>query len=374
MNPFEQDDEKSNPFDSPDEQLDDNEILHIPTIPAPVPRITRDTGSPPTSSNSSRTIAPRRIAAPSNGRYLSPYTTPGVSRRSSMTSRRLSVSTVTSQHELFWTGRHEGPYAFEHDAQSSSELNTQTVTEKFDIGPTTNLLWDPSYVEDDDDLHDPTKDNPKRDTNIWTKRGLINLGALVLLVVGLLVLFIAIPAITFWRASHTTCTGDQCLDVGPRALLTKPRTNLVDPDTPASAKTKKDSSGKTLQLVFSDEFNQDGRTFYPGDDQFFEGMDFWYGVTQDLECMAHYDSLSDETNHFRVRSRCSYYQRRLYGTKARCFREPQFELPQRYGTVLEQVVLQRRNDRSQSAIARSWRCLWTLACRLDDGQSWACRL
>jgi beta-glucanase (GH16 family) len=61
------------------------------------------------------------------------------------------------------------------------------------------------------------------------------------------------------------------------------RTGLIDPDTPLSAMSRKDKDGKTQQLVFSDEFNDDGRTFYPNDDVYFQGMDFWYGVTQDLE-------------------------------------------------------------------------------------------
>lgn len=40
----------------------------------------------------------------------------------------------------------------------------------------------------------------------------------------------------------------------------------------------------TLTLAqFSDEFNKDGRTFYDGDDPFFQGVDIWYGVTRDLE-------------------------------------------------------------------------------------------
>lgn len=34
---------------------------------------------------------------------------------------------------------------------------------------------------------------------------------------------------------------------------------------------------------FSDEFNKPGRSFYPEDDPYFQGMDLWYGVTQDLE-------------------------------------------------------------------------------------------
>jgi len=47
--------------------------------------------------------------------------------------------------------------------------------------------------------------------------------------------------------------------------------------------SRKDSNGKTQRLAFSDEFNEDGRTFYEGDDAYFQGVDIWYGVTQDME-------------------------------------------------------------------------------------------
>lgn len=36
-------------------------------------------------------------------------------------------------------------------------------------------------------------------------------------------------------------------------------------------------------IQFSDEFNTEGRTFYEGDDPFYQAVDLWYGVTQDLE-------------------------------------------------------------------------------------------
>ena len=36
-------------------------------------------------------------------------------------------------------------------------------------------------------------------------------------------------------------------------------------------------------LVFSDEFNIAGRTFYPGDDPFWEAADLHYWETNDLE-------------------------------------------------------------------------------------------
>lgn len=58
---------------------------------------------------------------------------------------------------------------------------------------------------------------------------------------------------------------------------------LVDPDTPDSAKTRTGFDGEDYELVFSDEFNVDGRTFYPGDDPYWEAVDLWYGSTQDLE-------------------------------------------------------------------------------------------
>ena len=34
--------------------------------------------------------------------------------------------------------------------------------------------------------------------------------------------------------------------------------------------------GSELKLVFSDEFNVDGRTFYPGDDLYLEAVDLHY--------------------------------------------------------------------------------------------------
>lgn len=55
---------------------------------------------------------------------------------------------------------------------------------------------------------------------------------------------------------------------------------LIDKDTPREAYTLKSYvDNQELVLVFSDEFNQDGRTFYPGDDPFWEAVDLHYWVT-----------------------------------------------------------------------------------------------
>lgn len=46
--------------------------------------------------------------------------------------------------------------------------------------------------------------------------------------------------------------------------------SLIDMDTPDEIRNsvRTGFNGREYQLVFSDEFNTDGRTFYPGDDPF----------------------------------------------------------------------------------------------------------
>lgn len=61
------------------------------------------------------------------------------------------------------------------------------------------------------------------------------------------------------------------------------RQDLVDPDTPEFARTKINKDGEVWNLVFSDEFNAEGRSFYPMMDQFWEGVDIHYAATKDLE-------------------------------------------------------------------------------------------
>jgi hypothetical protein len=52
---------------------------------------------------------------------------------------------------------------------------------------------------------------------------------------------------------------------------------LIDVETPQSAYTRTGYyDGQTYHLVFSDEFNTDGRSFYPGDDPYWEAVDLHY--------------------------------------------------------------------------------------------------
>jgi hypothetical protein len=52
---------------------------------------------------------------------------------------------------------------------------------------------------------------------------------------------------------------------------------LIDKDTPEDAYTHTSlDDGSEWDLVFSDEFNTDGRSFYPGDDPYWEAADLHY--------------------------------------------------------------------------------------------------
>lgn len=52
---------------------------------------------------------------------------------------------------------------------------------------------------------------------------------------------------------------------------------LIDTDTPQTAYTSVGyagaNKGVSYELVFSDEFETEGRSFYPGDDPYWEAVD-----------------------------------------------------------------------------------------------------
>ncbi|KAF2258744.1 beta-glucan synthesis-associated [Lojkania enalia] len=190
-----------------------------------------------------------------------------------------------------------GPFASPFDdsrapsrAGSDDDINTQTVSEKYNILPSAGLLLFPEDVEKDDWLHNPDpNEKEKRDCDVFTKRGAVNVGALAFLSLGILLLFIGYPILTFvdklTEPEITPCTNNPLCIAGKEnePHLKNVRIGLVDPTTPDSAKTRTAHDGTKQTLVFSDEFNTDGRTFYDGDDAYFQGVDIWYGATQDLE-------------------------------------------------------------------------------------------
>jgi beta-glucan synthesis-associated protein KRE6 len=79
-------------------------------------------------------------------------------------------------------------------ASSDDEhVNTQTVSEKYNIMPTEALLLFPEDVEKDDYLHNPDPADRERDCDICNPRGLCNIGGLALVIIGILALFVIYP-------------------------------------------------------------------------------------------------------------------------------------------------------------------------------------
>ena len=152
-------------------------------------------------------------------------------------------------------------------------------------------------VEADDKFHMPADDDDEtykaKLSDYFDRRSIVSTIGGIFLVLGLLCIFIVLPVLTFTTNVANPNAGKYVINTGPAwahvnnntyPLLQNIRKGLIDPDTPASAMTRASTfDGSALQLVFSDEFNDNNRTFYPGDDPYWTGADLWYGATQDFE-------------------------------------------------------------------------------------------
>lgn len=169
-----------------------------------------------------------------------------------------------------------------------------SIAQKFSLAPSPKSWGTPlsiRTVEPDDYLHNP---DPHRDRDIdrgghiFTARGLANLGCLFFLGTSILMLFAGFPILTHFLGSKKQTNQGGFNLGGTNATGQVPNITgnygLIDLDTPDSAMTIKSyTSGEEFVLVFSDEFNTDGRTFYPGDDPYWEAVDIHYWGTNDLE-------------------------------------------------------------------------------------------
>ncbi|KAI8050410.1 beta-glucan synthesis-associated [Syncephalis plumigaleata] len=103
----------------------------------------------------------------------------------------------------------------------------------------------------------------------------------ILLALGVAFLAIAFPILknTIWKDKlNSDGTG-----VSGGSNPSNPGNKWVDPDTPQEARRKRMEDNTEYQLVFSDEFNQDGRNFRPGQDKIWEALDLWNWQTGDME-------------------------------------------------------------------------------------------
>ncbi|KAA1471582.1 beta-glucan synthesis-associated protein [Dentipellis sp. KUC8613] len=168
-----------------------------------------------------------------------------------------------------------------------------SISDKFSLSPDPSS-WganlSPSFVEADDALHNP---DPRRDRKndeggtIFTGRGFMNLGCLLLLAAGITTLFLGYPLITYLKRHPLKTFGGFNFGGinGTGQVPNMGSWGMIDAETPSHAHTRPSfhDDGVDLQLVFSDEFNTPGRTFYPGDDPYWEAVDLHYWQTNNME-------------------------------------------------------------------------------------------
>ena len=164
---------------------------------------------------------------------------------------------------------------------SASGSGSGSSSQKYAVGLVPAFTDDP---EDDDDLHNWRDEGS---SHACSGRGLCNMLTLILLALGLVALFAGYPIVInvekIFANSHKGAFNIGGTNgSGQRPDL--PIFSLIDPDTPQSAMTRVSrADGKSYHLVFSDEFQLDGRTFWPDDDPFWEAVDIYYGSTGDYE-------------------------------------------------------------------------------------------
>ncbi|GAA5961799.1 hypothetical protein JCM21900_003313 [Sporobolomyces salmonicolor] len=144
-------------------------------------------------------------------------------------------------------------------------------------------------AELDDRLHNPSPSDKYVDSvscTAFSLRGWLNVAGILVLVVGLVTLFAGYPIIQ-WATSRALSTYGAFNLGGINASGQVPNIpglpSLIDSATPSSALSRTGFDGEKYVLVFSDEFNNDGRTFWPGDDPFWEAVDLHYWATGDFE-------------------------------------------------------------------------------------------
>ena len=142
-------------------------------------------------------------------------------------------------------------------------------------------LWDTKDPDLDDALHNPDPRVDAAQDNsfaLFSGRGWANVSVLIILMAGLVTLFAGYPIISFYNSTPLATLGSNFGGGNGTGQIPDLQNlpSLIDSDTDQQYYTKVASDGSTWNLVFSDEFNQDGRTFWPGDDPYWEAVDLHY--------------------------------------------------------------------------------------------------
>lgn len=194
--------------------------------------------------------------------------------------------------------------SFRRSLSPPATINTgrdpSAIPDKFNFLPDDFDVFVTREAEPDDDLHDPGPRMERKGadrliieskalagrTAMWSTRGWLNAIGLLILAATLVTLFAGYPIISYFvRHPFGTLGGFNLGGINASGQVPEIQgfRGLIDVDTPRDVLTKTGIDGNKYQLVFSDEFNEDGRTFWPGDDPYWEAVDLHYWATKNLE-------------------------------------------------------------------------------------------
>ena len=226
----------------------------------------------------------------SNNDILSP---PQFDRYPVVQSTNRSIN-AGSQTDKSFSASSPGMHSTSSISSTANPFNGEQDFSPFGGYPATSFPLLTEEQEDDDYLHNPDPEEEARldkqrfiqDFKNMDRRSFGGLIGVVVIFLAAIFIFIVLPAVTFTGVidkAQSAVDNTDYLSLYTYPQLAAIRTSLVDPDTPSSAKTRTAKDGSSWQLVFSDEFNANGRTFYDGDDQFWTAPDIHYDATKDLE-------------------------------------------------------------------------------------------
>ncbi|AOA64404.1 Beta-glucan synthesis-associated protein [Komagataella phaffii CBS 7435] len=207
-------------------------------------------------------------------------------------SRIASMNSLNSKASLMHR-RNNSDDSTQSSDPSSNPFLVDTDFSPFGGYPASSFPLTIDDKEEDDHIHNPDpiadaeyeKHRFINDMKSMDRKSFWGFFAILALAIGVLLLLILLPLLTYTGVTghrHQLETYVLLTDY-TYPQLSAIRTDLVDPDTPEDAKTRVSKDGDEWTLVFSDEFNIEGRTFYEGEDQYWYGADLHYDATKDLE-------------------------------------------------------------------------------------------
>ncbi|KAF7308497.1 Beta-glucan synthesis-associated [Mycena chlorophos] len=203
-----------------------------------------------------------------------------------------SIANAVASNQV---GSGYGPYSYPQRDSIISNPNSRFSATQSSFGPLNGMrrantaTINPQLLSADADLEDALHDPNRSDKSSWTLfslRGWANASMLFILVCGLIGLFLGYPIATAFGLDHSTFGAFNIGGINSTGQVPKltGMPTLIDQDTPEEAYSRTGvTDGKKYNLVFSDEFNVDGRSFYPGDDPYWTAVDLYYWPTRDLE-------------------------------------------------------------------------------------------